>query len=146
MEKYFFEILIKASREKIWDVLWNDRTYREWASVFAEGSMAKTDWKKGSRALFLDEKGDGMVSIIADNISNEYMSIKHLGTLIKGVEDTESDKVKDWHGVMENYTLKTVDDGTQLTVDMDMNEEFKDYFIKTWPKALDKVKEIAERK
>jgi len=47
---------------------------------FAAGSYAKTDnWKEGSKVLFLDGKGQGMVSTVAKNKPNEYMSFKHLG-------------------------------------------------------------------
>ena len=143
MEKKEFKIVIKAPKEKIWSVLWNDNTYREWTSVFAEGSRAETDWKKGSKALFLDGKGEGMVSTIAENIPNELMSIKHLGIIKNGVEDFSAEK--EWSGALENYALNTVDGKTELTVDIDITEEYKDYFMKTFPKALEKVKELAER-
>lgn len=46
---------------------------------------------------------------------------------------------------LENYRLKTLEGKTELVVDMDMTDEFKDYFINTLPKALDKVKELAEK-
>ena len=46
---------------------------------------------------------------------------------------------------LENYRLKTLEGKTELVVDMDMTDEFKDYFINTWPKALDKLKEVAEK-
>ena len=52
MEKQRFKIAISAKPEKVWDVLWNDQTYREWTSVFSDGSHAETDWKKGSKVLF----------------------------------------------------------------------------------------------
>lgn len=29
---------------------------------------------------------------------------------------------------------------------MDLNDDYKDYFVKTWPLALDKVKELSEKK
>jgi len=108
MERKNFSISINASRAKIWDVLWSDGSYRKWTSVFAEGSRAETDWKKGSKVLFHDGKGDGMVSTIIENIPNEFMSIKHLGEVKNGIEDTVSEKVKQWAGAMENYTLKDV--------------------------------------
>ena len=145
MERKNFSISINASRAKIWDVLWSDSSYRKWTSVFAEGSRAETDWKKGSKVLFHDGKGDGMVSTIMENIPNEFMSIKHLGEVKNGIEDTASEKVKQWAGAMENYTLKEVNGKTELNVDMDIAEEYKDYFLTTWPKALEKVKELAER-
>lgn len=144
MEKQHFKTNINAPREKVWDILWGDETYKAWTSAFSEGSHVQTDWKKGSKALFLDGKGSGMVAMIEENIPNEYMSIKHLGEVKDGVEDTTSDKVKEWAGAHENYTLKNVNGATELLVDMDINEEWKSYFEKTWPVALEKVRELAE--
>ena len=145
MEKQQFKTLISAPREKVWNVLWNDDTYRKWTSVFSEDSHAETDWQKGSKVLFLDGKGSGMVARIAENKPNEFLSIEHLGEVHNGVEDTVSEKIKQWAGAHENYTLKNVDGNTELTVDMDVTEEFKDYFHDTWPKAMEKIKELAEK-
>lgn len=145
MEKKEFKITIDAPREKVWSILWNDDTYREWTSVFSQGSHAETDWQQGSKVLFLDGKNDGMVSKIAQNRPNEYMSIEHLGEVHNGVEDLESPKVREWAGAHENYTLKTVGNKTELVVDMDINQEFLDYFENIFPQALEKVKSIAEK-
>jgi Activator of Hsp90 ATPase homolog 1-like protein len=151
MEKMNFNIVINATPEKVWKVLWTDDTYRKWTSAFVEGSYAKTDWKKGSKALFLDGKGQGMVSKIAENRPNEFMSIEHLGEVKDGVEDTSSERVKEWAGAHENYTLKKVNlpagqtgAKTELSVDMDMNDEFKEMFTKIWPVALNNVKKLSE--
>lgn len=145
MEKHTFNVSINASPEKVWDTLWSDESYRAWTAVFAEGSTAVTDWKKGSKVLFVDGKGEGMVSTIVENKPNEFMSIKHLGTIKDGVEDLESEQTLQWAGALENYTLETKDGNTLLTVDMDITDEYKDYFLTTWPKALDKVKQLAEK-
>jgi hypothetical protein len=145
METKEFKVTINAPKEKVWNTLWNNTTYAEWTSVFAEGSRAESDWKKGSKVLFLDGKGSGMVSVIAEKIPNEFMSFKHLGEVKDGVEDTSSEKVSQWAGAFENYTLKTINGKTELKVDLDISDDFADYFLKTFPKALDKVKEIAEK-
>ena len=145
MEKQSFNILIDAPREKVWDVLFGETTYPQWTVVFAEGSHVETDWKEGSKAVFLDGNNMGMVSTIARNIPNEFLSIKHLGVVKGGKEDFESEEVKKWAGALENYTLKSENGKTELVIDMDIVEDYKDYFLKTWPKALDKVKEIAEK-
>ena len=145
MKKLNFSTNINAPKKKVWDILWNDSTYRAWTSAFAEGSYARTDnWKEGSKVLFLDPKGDGMVSLVAKNNPNEFMSFKHLGEVKNGIEDTSRDKVKGWSGAMENYTLKEQNGTTTLLVEMDSTDEFNDYFSKTWPKALDKLKSLAE--
>ena len=143
MEKKQFRIEINASREKVWDILWSDKNYPEWTSVFAAGSRAETDWKKGSKVLFLDGKNEGMVSTIVENIPNEFMSIKHLGIVKNGVEDFDSEK--EWAGALESYTLANTNGKTELTVEMDITEEYRDYFMNTWPKALEKVRELAEK-
>jgi len=145
MEKQEFKITINTPRENVWKVLWDDATYRQWTAVFHEGSYVETDWKEGSKALFLSPEGEGMVSTIAANKPNEFMSIKHLGTVKNGVEDLDSEETRKWSGAMENYTLKTVDGNTELTVETDITEEYKDYFQQTWPKALEKVKALAEK-
>ena len=144
MEKHEFKILINASPQKVWDVLWGENSYPMWTSVFAEGSKAETDWKEGSKVLFLDGKGQGMISFIEEKRANEYMSFKHVGTVKDGKEDIDSKETREWAGAKENYTLKPINGKTELIVDMDIAEEYKDYFLKTWPKALEKLKELAE--
>lgn len=145
MVKKEFKITINSPREKVWDTLWNDSTYREWTSAFSEGSRAETDWKKGSKVLFLDGKGEGMVSRVAENIPNEYMSIEHLGYVQGGKEITDGPEVQAWAGAHENYTLKNNGGKTEVIVDMDITDQYLDYFEKTWPKALEKLKEVAEK-
>ncbi|WP_461788222.1 SRPBCC family protein [Pedobacter sp.] len=144
MERLYFKTEINASKEKVWDILFDEKSYPQWTSVFSEGSRAVTDWQKGSKALFLNTEGNGMVSEIADRITNEYLSIKHLGFYNNGVEDLESEEVKKWNGAHENYKLSTLDGKSILSVEMDSTQEYKSYFEETWPKALEKVKELAE--
>ena len=145
MEKLNFSIDINAPKEKVWKVLWDDSSYRKWTSVFTEGSCVETDnWKEGTKVLFLDGKGAGMVSKVAVNKPNEYMSFEHLGEVKDGVEDTSSEKVKGWSGSKENYTLKDAEGKTELTVDMDITADFKDFFMQVWPKAMEQIKVLSE--
>ncbi len=149
MQKLNFSIDINAPREKVWKVLWGDKSYREWTSAFMEGSYAVTDdWKEGSKVLFLalDDQGKagGMVSRVDSKRPNEFMSFEHLGMVKDGVEDTTSDLVKAWQGAKENYTLKDKGNGTELVIDMDTSDTEKEYFEKVWPKALERVKNLSE--
>lgn len=141
-----FKIEINAPREKVWDVLLGEKTYPLWTAVFAPGSSVKTDWKKGSKALFLDGNDRGMVSRVAENVPNEFLSLEHLGYYEKGVEDLEKAKAEGWAGAKENYTLNDLGGKTELVIHMEMGGDPKmiEYFEKTWPKALEKVKELAE--
>jgi len=149
MHKLKFSIVINAPREKVWDTMLNDNTYREWTSAFTQGSHYVGDWKQGSKILFLgpDGKGNlsGMVSRINENRKHEYVSIEHLGFFENGVEVTTGEAVQKWAGALENYTFKNLDDKTEVLIEMDSNDEFKEMFEGTWPKALQKLKEIAEK-
>ena len=144
MERKTFKITIDTPREKVWKVLWDEATYPVWTEAFSEGSRAETDWQEGSKVLFLSSSGEGMVSRIQANQPYEFMSFEHLGEVKDGVEDTESEAVKKWAGAMENYSLEKVGEATELAVEMDIAEDHKDYFLTTWPKALEKVKKLAE--
>lgn len=145
MQKIHFTANINAPKEKVWEMLWNPDAYRAWTSAFTEGSDVKTDnWNEGSKVLFLDGKGSGMVSMVAAKRNNEHMSFRHLGIIKNGIEDTSSDAVKAWAGATESYNLSGNNGTTTLTVDMDITEDFKDYMEKTWPVALEKVKALAE--
>jgi uncharacterized protein YndB with AHSA1/START domain len=145
-----FNIKINAPREKVWDVLFGEKTYPIWTTAFSEGSHVETDWKKGSKAVFLDSKERGMVSKIVDNVPNEYMSVEHLGMIMNGLEDYESEAVKSWAGTKENYTLTDLGGKTNLHIFMEMDESEKnkpmlDMFANMWPNALAIVKELAEK-
>lgn len=140
MEKIEFKTSINATAEKVWNVLFGVKTYPQWTAVFAEGSQVETNWQKGSKALFHDGTGNGMVALIRENIPNQYMSVKHIGEIKDGKEELHN-----WGESLENYTLDEKDGKTELLIDMDITEKWLDYFQKVWPKALDKVKEIAEK-
>lgn len=148
MNKLHFSITINAPKEKVWDTMLADHTYRIWTEVFSPGSYYKGNWDKGSKMLFLgpSEKGEmGMVSRIKENQKYKYISIEHLGMVQNGKEDTASDEVKSWAGVLENYTFSEVNGKTELLVDMDSVDEYAEMFQGMWPKALQKLKELAEK-
>ena len=144
MKTLNFSIQINAPKEKVWNVLWDDITYRKWTSTFSEGSYAVTDWEEGSKVLFLSPGGGGMFSIIAKKVSNKFMSFKHLGTVKGGEEQPEDEETKSWSGATENYSLDDKNGGTELTVTIDITEDHESYFKETFPKALESVKTLAE--
>lgn len=144
MKKQEYEITIHAPAEKIWNVLLGQETYPIWTSVFSGNSQVETDWQEGSKALFLDGSGHGMVSEIAANRPYEYLSIRHLGAYRDGVEYTGDDKANEWAGAMENYILKSTGADTQLLIELDVTEEYLEMMNEMWPRALQKVKELSE--
>lgn len=145
MKTLEFNTTINASPGKIWNVLWDDATYRQWTSVFSEGSYAVSDWKEGSRVYFQSPQGDGMFSMIEKLVPNEYMAFKHLGELKGGKEQPETEITRAWAGAMETYTLKPNGNSTELFVTVDITEDHVSYFEDAFPKALEKVKSISEQ-
>lgn len=140
MTKIEFSIRINAPKEKVWAALWNDASYRKWTSVFSEGSYADSDWEEGSKIKFLTPSGEGMYGIIQKKVPYKQMVFEHQGEIKNGVEES-----KEWAGATEGYSLTETDGVTELKVQLDTNEEYKDYFNNTFPKALDIVKQISEQ-
>jgi uncharacterized protein YndB with AHSA1/START domain len=139
MMRLTFSISIHASSERVWQVLWDDATYRQWTSVFSETSHAEGDWQEGGQIRFLDGQGRGMLSRIARLIPHELMSFEHLGEIRDGVEH-----VGRWSGFMEIYRLVPNASGTTLQVEVDTEADYSEMFRDLFPKALQKVKVLAE--
>ena len=145
INRLLFSIDIKAEKTKIWNALWNENSYRDWASVFFEGSYAITDnWKEGSKVLFLAPDQSGIYSIIEKHSPNKMMQFKHIGSVLKGKEQPIDDKTKTWSGATEIYTITEEIDNNTLTVEIDILDEHLDFMTTTLPKALEKIKGLSE--
>jgi uncharacterized protein YndB with AHSA1/START domain len=147
MKKLQFNVQIKASKEKVWNVMLESETYKEWTSEFSPGvsSHYEGSWDKGAKIKFLSPDGDGMISEIAENRKHEFISIRHLGFIKNGVEDTESPEIKSWLPAYENYTFVQKNGITEVKVDIDVAIEYENMFEETWPKALTKLKKLCEK-
>lgn len=153
MEKMHFSIVINAPKEKVWKTMLDKDTYKKWTDVFMPGSHYVGDWSKGSKILFLapDETGkmSGMVSQIKENQPYEFVSIENIGIVQDGKEDISSKEAKEWAGALENYTFKEIDGRTEVLVDLfaveDVADNYKEMFQDMWRKALQKLKELAEK-
>jgi uncharacterized protein YndB with AHSA1/START domain len=138
-----YTVDIDAPRERVWTVLWDDKTYRDWSSAFMEGSHAEGDWKEGSKIQFLDPSDNGMAAIIEKMVPNERMTFRHIAEIKEGREQPAPSS---WANAREEYTLKDNGRGTTLTVDADAADEYKEMFEKAFPKALQRLKELATQR
>jgi len=152
MKKIQFKVSINASVAKIYDCMLGintKSTYEQWTALFNPTSSYEGSWEKGNKILFVgvDENGEkgGMVSKIVENIPNRFVSIQHYGLLKAGKEITEGPEVEKWANGFENYTFDENNGTITVTVDLHIIEEFLDYMNETYPKALDKLKEICEK-
>ncbi len=142
-----YSIIINASKEKVWNTMLQDATYRLWTKPFNETSYYQGDWSEGSEIRFLgtDKDGNnlgGMLSRIAKNIPYEYVSIQHLGVIENGVE-----KPWDIENIgYENYTLTEKDGGIQVDIELtNTPEEYNEMMNEMWPKALQVLKDLSEK-
>lgn len=152
MKRLEFKIDIKASAEKVYNTMLgidNIENYEQWTAEFNPTSTYEGSWEKGTKIYFIgtDENGKkgGMVSEIADNIPFRFVSIRHYGILDGDNEITEGPEVEKWAGGLENYSFHEHHGVTRVTVESDVAEEYLDYFNTTWAKALNKLKELAEK-
>lgn len=151
-EKMHYEIEIDAPTKKVWDTMLEPETYKQWTTAFDPTSHFEGSWEKGSKMKFLGGGGGegGMISEIAENIPHKFLSIRHIGEIKNGVEDTTSEAVKKWMPAFENYTFVDKGDKTHLKIDMEMvaspeSKQMKEMFAAMWPKALQLLKELSEK-
>ncbi len=151
MEKITFSTIINAPREKVWHVMLDDVIYQQWTKPFNEGSRYVGKWETGSEMRFIGVKENGkesggMYSKIKEARPYEFVSIEHLGIITEtGEIDTTSEEVKKWTPAFENYSFSNKEGGTEVLVELDISDEWKDMFNDMWPRALAKLKEVAER-
>jgi uncharacterized protein YndB with AHSA1/START domain len=153
MEKLQFSTRINAPVQTVWSTMLDDATYREWTTEFQEGSYYEGDWNQGSEIRFLGPDGNGstggMLATVEESRAHEFVSLRYLGQIVDGVDDTTSDEARSIAGSHENYTLRQADGVTELDVEIELNpgsdDEFVQMFNDMWPKALDKLKAICER-
>jgi len=151
MKKLQFKESINAPAARVYDTMLgisSKSTYEQWTSTFNPTSSYEGNWEKGNKILFIgvDEKGEkgGMVSRVAEITPNRFVSIQHYGLVKADKEITEGPEVEKWANGFENYTFEENDGITTVTVDLDTTEDFVSYMNETYPKALEKLKQLCE--
>lgn len=146
METLHYDIIISAPKSKIWEVLWSPETYPKWTRFFSEGSQMKSDWKIGGKTYFVNPDGNGMVATISSLDEPNEVTFNHLGTITNGIEDTESEEVKQWSGAPERYFLIELSDGTvKLQAEVQTLEDWKEMMDTGFTEGLKVVKELSEK-
>ena len=135
---------IKAPAEKVWQVLLEADYIKNWYTAFGEGIEANTDWQLGSKAVFTDQKGDGMIGRIVTHEPIKKITIEYDGFMSKGQEDLTSENAISAKGSQETYTLEPTNNGTSLDITCDMDESYFEIMFDMWENALQKIKQLAE--
>ena len=140
MKRLQFSIVIKAAREHVWETMLAPETYGQWTAGFCEGSSYEGRWEEGAMVRFLSPSGEGMVAQIEEVRLHEYLSIRHLSFLEKGVEKPVPEPT------FENYTFRDHAEGTELSIEMDSTAEYEAMFTEMWPRSLQLLKGLCEKR
>lgn len=149
MKKIHYQIDVQAPVKKVVERMLSKDTYKLWAAEFNPTSDFEGGWNTGDKIYFTacDEAGkkSGMVAKVVEHTPNKLVSLRHYGILEDGVEITEGPAVEGWAGAMENYYYEEQDGVTNVRIECETHDDYIDYFDTAWPKALQKLKEIAEK-
>lgn len=142
MKDMQFSIDINASKEKVWNTLWQDETFRAWADIVDPETYMIGELKEGAEVQFLSAaNGYGVTSLVEKVIPGESLLLRHSAdTQETGTQERD----KQWTGGTETYSLVEKDGVTTLTVAFDVPDELEEYFLAAYPKAMEKIKELAE--
>ncbi len=143
MKKLQFTIKINAPKEKVWDTLWNDTTFRDWAGFIDEGTYLVGELKEGNEVQFISSVGGfGVTSKIINLISNEFISFHHNS-------DTEDfggkEREEEWTGGTESYLLTETNGVTTLTLESDVPPSQEEMSKDRFPKALERIRFLSEK-
>ena len=153
MKKLRYTQDIKAPAREVYRTMLGldqKETHEQWTEEFHPGSTYEGSWEKGSKILFVgpgeNGKRVGMVSEIAENIPFKFISIRHYGIVEDDQEITEGPEVEKWAGGFENYAFEENNGTTTVKIEVDVTDDFVDYFNTAWPRALNKLSEVVEKR
>lgn len=144
MKQIQFSIEINSTKENVWRTLWQDETFRQWAHLIDPETYMVGELKEGSQIQFISAaNGYGVTSLVEKVIENEYLQLRHSAD----TQDTgQRERDNQWTGSQETYVLTQNDGTTTLTVTFGVPSELEEYFRENYPKALEKIKQLAESK
>lgn len=146
MKTLTFSVSIAASPERVWQAMLEHGGYEQWTAEFCPGSTYEGRWEAGERIRFLSQGGDGMSSEIAACEPQRFVSIRHLGMIQGGVEDTTSPAAIPWASAYENYMFTPEPDGSETRVEIstDVPPEYEEMMRDAWPRALQTLTALCE--
>lgn len=151
MKKMTYSVKINKDADSVYRMMLgldDVHTYNHWTAAFNPTSTFAGNWETGSRIHFVgtnaEGKQEGMVTDVKANDPGKFVSLQHIGVLKDGKEVTSGPEVEGWAGSMEEYRFTEQDGVTTVSVDVDVNEKYLDYFNETYPKALERLRDMAE--
>ncbi len=138
-----FSIEIESSKERVWTTLWDDVTFRDWASVIDEGTYMTGVMKEGNEVQFISSSsGYGVTSLIEKLDPNKFVSFRHSADT---KEIGRQERENEWTGGAESYTLAEDNGITTLIIKTDVPQDQEETFRTRIPAALERIKMLAEK-
>jgi hypothetical protein len=146
MIKLNYSIDIKAKKEHIWKTMIDPETYQKWVKAFSANSKFIGEWKQGETILFFDPDLGGSKAILEIFSPYDEILTRHFSMIDKNQNENNEDEMsKKWIGSTERYRFVESGNGTKLEIEMKTNEVFSEMFNKSWPKALERIKDLCEK-
>lgn len=148
MKNLRHSIEIKAPKEKVWRVLWDDQTLRDWASIIDPGTYMTGNLEEGNEVNFIGNSAGGVrygvTSRVEKLIPYKYVLFTRIADIVVHPDEKIEQRDKQWTGGMESYELTENGGKVNLTIVQDVPDELVEYFNNALPKVLERVKVLAE--
>src|ERR1700733_8944007 len=100
MKEMQFTVDIKATKERVWDALWQDETLRQWAGIIDPGTHMIGELKEGNEIQFISGNGYGVTSLVEKLTLSEFVLLRHTADT---QDDGKGERAKQWTGGQESY-------------------------------------------
>jgi len=147
MQTIQHSIEINASKENVWEALWSDKDLRDWAGIIDEGTYMTGSLEEGKEVNFISSvSGYGVVSKVDKMIPHQYVSFIQIADVKVGKNGSFEKRDKQWEGGKEVYKLEEKDGKVMLSLTQETPDELIEIFKTRIPKALERIKILAEKK
>lgn len=141
MQQMQYTSIISASPTAVWEVLWSDKTFRQWATHIDEGMYLQGEVAQGQVVTFVGAGGNAEVKSLVE-VCTPYsrVTFRH-----KSDAPSSDGQGNEWAGGAESYILEPSGASTKLTIELDVPSEHQEAFAIRIPKALAAIKALAEK-
>lgn len=141
-------IEINASKEKVWKVLWDDQTFRDWSGIIDEGTYMTGTLQEGNEINFIgNNDGDvryGVTSRVEKLIPGSHILLTRIADILVNKDGSIQKRDNQWTGSSESYDLTERDGKVILSNALDVPDELVGYFENKLPLVLERIKFLAE--
>ena len=137
-------INISASPEEIWNAIFSPDCFKKWGAEFGPDPNFSGTWEEGTEMHFYDSDHNGMVALVEKCDLHKTLVLRYVACLAGGKKDVAAIEKMDWKDHLEKYLIEEKENGCTLQIESDTGDEFVEAFTAAWPRALNRIKDMAE--